>query len=120
MTVRALTALVIASAACLAAPGAHATCPTVPVEADWAPVVLPAACTLPFDAVAYSASAHERLMSDAADAVAAIDAQAATIRRLVRTIENTPPPVSRAEWFGIGAAAGAALGLAIWGVAGAL
>lgn len=117
---RVLTAFIIAAAACLVAPVAHATCPTVPVEADRAPVVLPAACTLPFDAVAYSAPAHERLMADAADAVAAVDAQAATIRRLVRTIENTPPPVSRAEWFGIGAAAGAALGLAIWGVTGAL
>lgn len=117
---RAITAFIIAAAACLVAPAAHASCPTVPVEADRAPVVLPAACTLPFDAVAYSARAHERLMSDAADAVAAVDAQAATIRRLVRTIENTPPPVSRAEWFGIGAAAGAALGLAIWGVTGAL
>lgn len=111
---------IAAAAACLTATRAHAECPTVPVEAERVPVVVPAGCALAFDAVAYSAPAHERLMSDAADAVATIDTQAATIRRLVHTIEITPPPVSRAEWFGIGAAAGAALGLALWGVTGAL
>ena len=114
------TAFALLAAGWPAEAGAFDACPSVPEEAKRVPVTLPAACTLPFDAVAYSATAHDSLMAEIEAAATTIDTQAATIRRLVKAIENTPPPVSRAEWFGIGAAAGAAIGLAIWGVSASL
>lgn len=84
-------------------------CPAVPDKHISVPVTLQAGCVLPFDSVAYSPAAHTALMTQLSDAQTELLNRQATIKRLVRTIESTPEPVSRVSWFTAGAAAGAAI-----------
>lgn len=99
------------------APAPAPTCGPVPDDAAARPFTLWPGCPAPFPVVAYSAASHEVLMADVRDAAETISTQQATIRRLVATIEHTPPPVSRAEWIALGIGIGLASGLAAWGLA---